>query len=232
MDEKTRFNWPVDICSDCRQIGLFGYAYFQSISSKNQSHCRLCRFLWSVVQHPIYQVGGDVDGDGDGEGNRNKYEIHRDLSRFYSQSELYLFILRPITRNTPRVVSDDDPPYGPYFAVSRDRPAGAPALVNYPQLRQWIQGCRGNHDHVSEQASAYELKFRFIDCLEEPHPIIMAPKDFEYTALSYLWGPRKTGDKNTLFNAQLPSLVNLPALINDAIAVTKNLNFRYLWIDK
>ncbi|KAL7896612.1 heterokaryon incompatibility protein domain-containing protein [Trichoderma sp. SZMC 28014] len=56
-----------------------------------------------------------------------------------------------------------------------------------------------------------------------------------YVALSYVWGSFAARDQYSLEWASgsifsLPCV--LPAVILDAIAVTKSLGFRYLWVDK
>jgi hypothetical protein len=57
---------------------------------------------------------------------------------------------------------------------------------------------------------------------------------FKYVALSYSWGgtQKVTTTKATLIDRQHGiRLYNLPPTIQDAIQVTRDLGFRYLWID-
>lgn len=66
-------------------------------------------------------------------------------------------------------------------------------------------------------------------CYVEPQP--------HYIALSYVWGQSQSVDNisvhTTANNSQiLPPLDSLPQVIRDTISVTKELGFRYLWVDR
>jgi hypothetical protein len=62
-------------------------------------------------------------------------------------------------------------------------------------------------------------KLRVIDV--DALNVIAAPEKCEYVALSYVWGahpvtaPRK-----------------FPSVVEDSFVVTKNLGYKYLWVDK
>lgn len=72
-------------------------------------------------------------------------------------------------------------------------------------------------------------RFRLIDC--NTRKICPVPgtslEGCEYVALSYVWG---LGDNDTFTGDRLPNRV--PAVINDALTITKNLGVGYLWVDR
>jgi hypothetical protein len=56
----------------------------------------------------------------------------------------------------------------------------------------------------------------------------------DYVALSYCWGgpqPLVTTTENIKAMVAGVSLAQLPRTLRDAVAVTRNLGVRYLWID-
>jgi hypothetical protein len=71
-----------------------------------------------------------------------------------------------------------------------------------------------------------------IDC--HSMAIIPAQTDCIYAALSYVWGGGRRDDGDPIVKARSSRLVLklLPRVVLDAIAVTNNLNLRYLWVDK
>jgi hypothetical protein len=97
----------------------------------------------------------------------------------------------------------------------------------------WLQYCSRNHKRLCSKSRSVVGGLKLIDC-ESLAVKIARPEDI-YVALSYVWGssdskdaPKGVGD--AIDNAQLPPI--LPAVISDAVKVTKLLGFRYLWIDK
>jgi hypothetical protein len=63
-----------------------------------------------------------------------------------------------------------------------------------------------------------------IDCMANRLSIVPAPKNAKYVALSYVWG-----DVHAQSKANHPEV---SATIRDAIIATRELGFRYLWVDK
>jgi len=62
------------------------------------------------------------------------------------------------------------------------------------------------------------------------------PKESYYLALSHCWGPQSHREYNTVANNihqryRYLSMLTLPQSFRDAIAITRKLGFKYLWID-
>jgi hypothetical protein len=121
----------------------------------------------------------------------------------------------------------------PYRYLSTDS-------VNIELLKSWITGCRTEHVNSCAEPNpdilssiAASSGFKLIDCVTRS--VVTAPKIFEYVALSYIWGKTLTpyvNDKSLRgpLEDKLPSC--LPNTIEDAMKITINLGFRYLWVDK
>lgn len=61
-------------------------------------------------------------------------------------------------------------------------------------------------------------------------------KDSRYLALSHCWGPQSHRPYNTVANNiheryRYLSMLTLPQSFGDAVAITRRLSFKYLWID-
>ncbi|ETS82415.1 hypothetical protein PFICI_04291 [Pestalotiopsis fici W106-1] len=102
---------------------------------------------------------------------------------------------------------------------------------------EWFDFCRHHHDELCQQDAASTVAidgFRWIDC--DTKMVETAQAVQPYIALSYVWGPPSPSsapsepeDPNA---DQVPLPEKLPATIEDAITVTKQLGFRYLWVDR
>jgi hypothetical protein len=126
------------------------------------------------------------------------------------------------------VVYRDGDPNQEIFAVRNVSAHFEPSLV-----ASWLQYCSENHKMLCSKGRSLVTGLRLIDC--ESFTVKTADLEDTYVALSYVWGssvqenvPRGVG--NTIDNNQLPQ--SLPTVITDAVKVTKDLGFRYLWIDK
>jgi len=69
--------------------------------------------------------------------------------------------------------------------------------------------------------------------------IVHLPREAEFVALSYVWGPDSANDFRTLRtnlrDLEIPGSldrIDLPSTISDAITVCKQLEHRFLWIDR
>jgi Heterokaryon incompatibility protein (HET) len=71
---------------------------------------------------------------------------------------------------------------------------------------------------------------RVIDC--HTHTIIPAPAEWQYVALSYVWGCPTSPTTGTEAQDIQPTLQNAPKVVKDAIEVTLKLHLRYLWVDR
>lgn len=121
------------------------------------------------------------------------------------------------------------------------RLGGAQSELHFRILRQWLKDCDGRHQPSQCQAS--ENKFvptRLIDVgrewldtvrLYETH----SGESLKYLALSHRWGEKalsfQTFRKNVDDYRKGIHIAQLPATFRDAVRVTRELGFQYLWID-
>lgn len=115
-----------------------------------------------------------------------------------------------------------------------------PRRVDILRLRSWMDTCRLTHgEHCSRNVipnlNLPPTNFEVLDV--KNLNIISAPVPCSYAALSYVWGSIKP-PKPDIFIAngrqvRTYSLVrpNLPRTIQDAIKLTGQLQFKYLWVD-
>ncbi|PSN63699.1 HET-domain-containing protein, partial [Corynespora cassiicola Philippines] len=103
-----------------------------------------------------------------------------------------------------------------------------PLRVDYKMARNWVHYCRTHHKgYCKLQGPIKEhtvAGFKLIDC--KTRRIVPGSQEFEYVALSYVWGENSARTSIRL----LPNPA--PRTIEDAIIATTNLGFRYLWIDR
>jgi hypothetical protein len=127
-------------------------------------------------------------------------------------------------------------------------------FIDYEALGKGILGCWENRqeDHAGcrpeIKSNVHDLVV--IDC--ETNALVVAAPDCDYLALSYVWGistdsteymclPRPTrhvspaihnpvNSATSATQRQMPEKV--PRVVYDAVIVTKELGFRYLWIDR
>jgi hypothetical protein len=103
--------------------------------------------------------------------------------------------------------------------------------VRFSALQHWIKDC--DTFHTACCSSFQETPdIRLIDC--ETRQLVLSNNNL-YVTLSYVWGRNAVQSEikeehNFSMSNVLPKL--LPETIEDAIIVTKNLGFRFLWIDK
>jgi hypothetical protein len=87
------------------------------------------------------------------------------------------------------------------------------------------------------ETSVLPEQFRCVDVVDEC--VCFSPRGSPYVALSYVWGPVRSSDlQATMANIQslghthALSQIELPQTIRDAMTVCKELNLRYLWVDR
>jgi hypothetical protein len=107
------------------------------------------------------------------------------------------------------------------------------------QIRTWLNECmRGHPESVTQKGSA-PLPTRVIDVgsLSNPQSRLFEPFSItyeQYVTLSYCWGRDRfttTTSANIDSHKQNLNWSTLPQTFKDAITTTRNLGFRYLWID-
>ncbi|KAI0382460.1 HET-domain-containing protein [Hypomontagnella monticulosa] len=98
-----------------------------------------------------------------------------------------------------------------------------------------IRKCREHHREMCSTPKAPINELYLIDCDDLTITKSKEPLEDQYIALSYVWGPGNEHASCCLScseDTKTPLPKNLPLLVTDAITVTKDLGFRYLWIDR
>jgi hypothetical protein len=93
--------------------------------------------------------------------------------------------------------------------------------------QRWLKMCQANPKHAAcrEIQEQWKDSLEVIDCYGRTLCSITSTSG--YVALSYVWGNKKEEESGSgALNG------NLPATIEDAITVTLELGFRYLWVDR
>lgn len=96
-------------------------------------------------------------------------------------------------------------------------------------VREWVCYCEERHTHhdCNPEGLLSLNGFHVIDC--ERRSVIVCPPGTSYVTLSYVWGLEPVldfDDGSTI----LPE--TLPMLIEDAMQVTLNLGYQFLWVDR
>ncbi|TVY41603.1 hypothetical protein LSUB1_G002186 [Lachnellula subtilissima] len=122
-----------------------------------------------------------------------------------------------------------------YFA---DAKSSSPWRVRHVSAASWYDGfakeainyCRQHHDELCSPVHAKAVKaLRVIDC--RTRCVVASPEDCQYVALSYVWG--KVGAIAVEDNdPKRPEVPKYPEVVEHSIAVTLNLDYRYLWVDR
>ncbi|KNB04560.1 hypothetical protein FOXG_19327 [Fusarium oxysporum f. sp. lycopersici 4287] len=109
-----------------------------------------------------------------------------------------------------------------------------PHRIDFDIVRSWLNFCSKYHRKAcSPVIEGDAISLRVIDCKgERLFPIIPAPKACKYVALSYVWGPPDSHEPLRSLHDSHINAESIPKVIKDAISVTKELNFEYLWVDR
>lgn len=104
--------------------------------------------------------------------------------------------------------------------------------IDFRLVKGWLQSCRANHRSDGGDSHTGQLKdFSLIHC--EKRQVVEAPPSCDYVALSYVWGQSQQTPRESS-RPELPHDLptSLQATIKDAITVTLNLGFKFLWVDQ
>lgn len=102
-------------------------------------------------------------------------------------------------------------------------------MVDSLAVKTWMSSCTTTHSgSCAPDDSSNLVGLMVIDC--ETLLVSPAPRNCRYVALSYVWGPPAEFAEEKYVFLLLPA--QLSRTIADAISVTKQLGFRYLWVDR
>jgi hypothetical protein len=104
-------------------------------------------------------------------------------------------------------------------------------IWDYHKARLWLDVCVRCHEFACEPDSLPIPAMNLIDC--EEMVIVKASPQMPWLALSYVWGINyQTEDLEGYRAGSSLSLVEIPRTIRDAIVVTLQLEYRFLWVDE
>ncbi|KAJ2977966.1 hypothetical protein NUW58_g7643 [Xylaria curta] len=109
----------------------------------------------------------------------------------------------------------------PYMARVID-----PKQTDFDLLQQWVSKCQTNHSvcqHPQESLDKLGITLTVVDCQTKSK--VSLPRSGQYLALSYRWGQPPECDDPWAVSAA-------PRTVQDAMALTLRLGFRYLWVDR
>ncbi|KAI0201072.1 heterokaryon incompatibility protein-domain-containing protein [Astrocystis sublimbata] len=99
------------------------------------------------------------------------------------------------------------------------------------KANSWLDHCRRAHGAPCNEGAAIVPGMHVIDC--ESLVIVPAEQEMRWVVLSYTWGHAKSyvDSESTKSSAPLDE-ISRPRTVQDAIQVTKDLGYKYLWIDR
>lgn len=116
-------------------------------------------------------------------------------------------------------------------------------FVRWPLFRRWLKYCLEDHDHEragpgADASTAFPANFRVIDIRKRR--LVQMPPSCQFVALSYVWGSEPDPTKLFTTRSNIKSLQedgslavgDMPATINDAMEVCRQLREPYLWVDR
>ncbi|KAL0929835.1 tol-like protein [Colletotrichum truncatum] len=111
--------------------------------------------------------------------------------------------------------------------------------MHFAIAREWLEECDSSPSHINcRPADNPRLPARLLD-VQGDVPYLRDSEDIDdvYLALSHPWGDPRTNNHFCTYTHNIEShkkginFNKLPATFRDAITVTRQLGFRYLWID-
>lgn len=217
-------------CSRCKNVDLesaFSGSYDIDLSPFAKlpldESCQLCRLLNAVFPtpfdptkkipwlHSCYQSGFEISEEAD-------IAVQKTCLR---------------VRWVPKGGTWDDierPPRSDAGCILRIRnPSNVTALqkpkIDFSKLKSWIKECCEMHTttHRKPDQLKHIPGMKVIDV--RTRAVVPATTEFDYAALSYVWGANQTQDTIRLSDSA-------PKVIEDALEVAMKLDIPYLWVDR
>lgn len=240
QDELTSdFEMAIDNLQLYRSLGAYRSIEFVDT-------CPLCRLLFSIfppedtniepsdeyLLKPLRtynRLGGSLKG----EAKANQYEQYTVSISVIAKSMLSKQAVELLATAEYRFMYETSigivgkpslPSSGPRPSTSR---GGLPVrvrgpLVDYKTVLSWLHRCDAEHPDCTAVWVDELLTTSMIDV--QTMNIVPCPPKCKYLALSYVWGPI-VPEENALKKG------TLPPSITDAMEATRQLGFRYLWVD-
>jgi hypothetical protein len=98
------------------------------------------------------------------------------------------------------------------------------------KARLWLDTCTRCHGSVCEQELIRIPGMNLIDC--EDMVVVEAAQEMRWLALSYVWGANCQTEDHAGYRAGSSISLDIPRTVADAISVTLQLGYRYLWVDE
>lgn len=120
--------------------------------------------------------------------------------------------------------------------VPKNRRAGlfVPRMVSktfeHTRAKSWLQNCKSTHATTCNEYCEEILGLKAIDC--ETMRIVQIESGAPWVALSYVWGQNKKSESSSDDPRPGTFPFGISKTVQDAIAVTKGLEYRYLWVDR
>ncbi|KAK4455380.1 heterokaryon incompatibility protein-domain-containing protein [Podospora aff. communis PSN243] len=108
-------------------------------------------------------------------------------------------------------------------------------FVDFESIKEWMTFCSDHHSKGCPKSGLSEVApvtvqvsgFRLIDC--QNGVVVPATVDWDFAALSYIWGPTEEASGSTTCT---DSSTPWPLTVQDAMRVRMQLGLRYLWVDR
>jgi hypothetical protein len=98
--------------------------------------------------------------------------------------------------------------------------------VDMDLVKHWVRECKDRHVICAPVQQRFLHGIKVIDCSQGQ--VVQAPEACAYVALSYVWGKAQRQVNSVARDVA----VGFPRTIEDSIEVTRQLGYRYLWVDR
>jgi hypothetical protein len=113
--------------------------------------------------------------------------------------------------------------------------------VDFERCRDWLKRCEEHHSRTCLEEMMVPTGFGMRLINVKTRCIVAAQEGDKYVALSYVWGPKEVAKQLRLLRDTCERLTtpgelsdshsDIPKTIRDAMAITSELGFGFLWID-
>lgn len=174
-----------------------------SIATSTTSSCGLCKYVPYDHRSWYHWLPTPLQGSEFAESIYNSLEASGRLITGQRKSHLIVYICA----------------YGTEGLLV---PQPVPSRFNRYLAKAWLNDCKMHHGIACGLYSSLIEGMRLIDC--DTMSIVQAESSCVWLALSYVWGVQHPVDPH--------DLSQMPKTIRDAVTITKELGYRYLWVDQ